>query len=256
MGTQVNLWASTESCGPAHTTCGQPSSGSFGCPRTYHGRPTTASIGCPIMWPTPRILGNHSVASGAPRYCVGLPQYCLGDHEILWTPNEPPYWTSTRIYGRPRELVDTHARLWAPISRNMDGHHALMGDHHAICGHPAYYRGRSRYADGVPRLFLGAYEKNVDFHAFWVDCRNILWASTELMWLATGNMWSLTHLAGPPLRAMEAHCAIVDTHHNIVGDHDANCWRVWTSRRDIVGAHVFCVGVCGRVYFAHVDAHV
>lgn len=24
----------------------------------------------------------------------------------------------------------------------------------------------------------------------------------------------------------------------IVGDHDANCGRVWTPRRDIVGAHV------------------
>lgn len=31
-----------------------------------------------------------------------------------------------------------------------------------------------------------------------------------------------------------------------VGDHDANCGRMWTPRRDIVGAHVFCVGVCGR----------
>lgn len=72
---------------------------------------------------------------------------------------------------------------------------------------------------------------------------------------------------------MEAHGAIVDTHHNVVGthaalwrriattwsrlgNHDANCGHVWTSRRDIVGAHVFCVGVCGRVYCAHVDAHV
>lgn len=79
----------------------------------------------------------------------------------------------TKFYGRPRELVGIHAKSWAPISRNMDGHHALMDTHDTYCGHPAHYRGRSCYADGVPRLFLGAHEKNVDFHAFLMDYRNI-----------------------------------------------------------------------------------
>lgn len=73
----------------------------------------------------------------------------LGHHVIVWT--------STEYYGRPidchigcpRSFVDSHENLWAltynrghpaslglgrPTSRNMDGHHALMGDHDAKCG--------------------------------------------------------------------------------------------------------------------------
>ena len=73
-----------------------------------------------------------------------------------------------------------------------------MGDHHAFCGHPARYRGCSRYADGVPRLFLGAHEKNVDFHAFRWTAATFLWTTTKLVWATTENMWSLTHLAGLP----------------------------------------------------------
>lgn len=163
LGVHEILWASTYDMWTAKPRL-------FGRPHIYHGHPKKTSLGRPIMWPTPRILGNHYVTGGAPRYCIGLPQYCLGDHEMLWTPNELPSWTSTRSYGRPRELVDIHARLWAPISRNMDDHHALMGDHDTIYGHPARYCGRSRYADGVPRLFMGAHKK----------------------------MWTATHLGGLP----------------------------------------------------------
>lgn len=178
----------------------------FGQPRRYRWSPTL------LHWPPTKLFGQ-------PRNVMDAQQM--------------PSWMPTKFYGRPRELVDIHAKSWAPISRNMDGHHALTDTHDTYCGHPAHYRGRSCYADGVPRLFLGAHEKNVDFHAFRWTAATFLWTAMKLAWASTGNMWSLTHLAGSPRNVMEAHDTIVDAHHSVMGDHAALWGRI---------------GVCGRVW--------
>lgn len=185
-------------CGRSHVCVVTQSAVNVGRPRTYMDAQRRQPFGRPIMWPTSRILDGHYVMAGVPRHLRWTPTKLFGRPRNVMGAQQMPSWMPTKFCGRPRELVDIHAKSWAPISRNMDGHHALMDTHDTYCGHPAHYRGRSCYADGVPRLFLGAHEKNVDFHAFRWTAATFLWASTKLVWLATENMWSLTHLAGRP----------------------------------------------------------
>lgn len=54
-----------------------------------------------------------------------------------------------------------------------------------------------------------------------------------------------------PTQRCGGACSVVGMYgqpRDFVGAHDANRGRVWTPRRDIVGAHMFRVGVCGRVF--------
>lgn len=220
-------------CGRSHVCVDAQSAVNIGRPRIYMDGQRRQSLGRPIMWPTSRILDVHYVMAGVPHNLHWPPTKLFWRPRNVMDAQQMLSWMPTKICGRPRELVDIHAKSWAPISRNMDGHHALMDTHDTYCGHPAHYRGRSCYADGVPRLFLGAHEKNVDFHAFRWTAATFLWTFTKLVWLATENMWSLTHLAGSPRKAMDAHLTIVDAHHSVMGDHAALWWRI---------------GVCGRVW--------
>lgn len=174
----IYVWTAMRICGRSHVCVDAQSAVNVGRPRIYMDGQRRQSLGRPIMWPTSRILDVHNVMAGVPRHLRWTPTKLFGRPRNVMDAQQMPSWTPMKFYGRPRELVDIHAKSWAPISRNMDGHHALMGDHYEICGHPARYCGRSRYADGVPRLFLGANEKIVDFHAFRWTAATFLWTAT------------------------------------------------------------------------------
>lgn len=169
-------------------------------------------------------MATHNIAGGAPRSRIwkprnhcGRPRMFVDIQAIVVLDAHKSLWAVTRNLWAPKER-----QLLGDHTRNMDCHHALMGDRDTFCGHPAHYRGRSRYAYGVPRLFLGAHEKNVDFHAFWVDCRNIFvdvnetcvgdhgkyvephafsWATTITLWVSTAYLWAgITALWAPMQR--------------------------------------------------------
>lgn len=180
----------------------------------------------------------------APKYGANFTHFGR-PHHYLWN-STLLHWTATLLFGRPRNLVDTQDtailvahiiswtatkllwvpirecghpahQCWATITRNMGNHHALM------CYHVILY-GRPDYAEGVPRLFVGTHAKNVVFHAFrWTGIIS-LWCSTKCIWATTENMWSFTHLAGLPHDCYGLPRTIVDTHHKVVGAHNA----LWT----------------------------
>lgn len=123
----------------------------------------------------------------------------LGYHVIVWMSTEYCGRPIDCRLGCPRSFVDSHENLWAltynrghpaslglgrPTSRNMDGHHSLMGYHDAKCGWPRGWR----------RWVVGAQILRVESHVYsWAPIMSS-WTATKRMWATTENMWSLTHL--------------------------------------------------------------